>query len=206
MRPPRRRASLKVVVGLGNPGARYDATRHNVGWWLIDLLKRRWSASPFQHEDLWLRSTAALSGVGDVWLIKPTVYMNRSGIAVRALLENAPLDSPDDLLIVVDDVALAPGRPRFRARGSAGSHNGLTSVEEVLGTREYARLRIGVGEEPPGVARADWVLSEFEDPEDEDAVLEALPRLAEGVEVWAREGIEPAMNRYNVHPTSNQED
>jgi PTH1 family peptidyl-tRNA hydrolase len=164
----------------------------------VDLLKRRWSATPFQEEDLWLRSRAELSEVGEVWLIKPLTYMNRSGIAVRALLEYSPLDLEHDVLIVVDDVALEPGRPRFRARGSAGNHNGLQSIEDVLGTREYARLRIGVGAPPAGVELADWVLSEFDDPEDEDAVLEVLPRLGEAVELWAREGVEAAMNRYNA--------
>jgi PTH1 family peptidyl-tRNA hydrolase len=192
------------LIGLGNPGARYDATRHNVGWWLVDLLKRRWSATPFQEEDLWLRSRAELSEVGELWLIKPLTYMNRSGIAVRALLEYAPLDLEHDMLIVVDDVALEPGRPRFRARGSAGNHNGLQSIEDVLGTREYARLRIGVGAPPAGVELADWVLSDFDDPEDEDAVLEVLPRLAEAVELWAREGVEAAMNRYNA-PVGDEE-
>ncbi|MGD2216575.1 MAG: aminoacyl-tRNA hydrolase [Gemmatimonadales bacterium] len=192
------------MIGLGNPGARYDATRHNVGWWLVDLLKRRWSATPFQEEDLWLRSRAELSEVGELWLIKPLTYMNRSGIAVRALLEYAPLDLEHDMLIVVDDVALEPGRPRFRARGSAGNHNGLQSIEDVLGTREYARLRIGVGAPPAGVELADWVLSDFDDPEDEDAVLEVLPRLAEAVELWAREGVEAAMNRYNA-PVGDEE-
>jgi len=190
------------VVGLGNPGARYDATRHNVGWWLVDQLKRRWSAKPFQQEDLWYRSIAELEGVGDIWLIKPTTYMNRSGIAVRVLVESLDLDL-DDLLVVVDDTALDSGQPRFRARGSAGSHNGLQSVEEALDTQDYARLRIGVGVVPPGVSRSDWVLSEFDDPADEDAVLEVLPHLAEGVEVWAREGIEIAMNRYNMSRSSD---
>jgi PTH1 family peptidyl-tRNA hydrolase len=170
----------------------------------VDLLKRRWPATPFQEEDLWLRSTTELSGVGEIWLIKPLTYMNRSGMAVRALLEYTPLDLESDLLIVVDDVALEPGRPRFRARGSAGNHNGLQSVEEVLGTREYSRLRIGVGAPPGGVELADWVLSEFDDPEDEDAVLAVLPHAAEGVAVWAREGIEAAMNKYNA-PISDEE-
>ncbi len=133
-----------------------------------------------------------------IWLVKPTLYMNRSGVAVRALVDSEALDPVRDLLVVVDDVALPPGRPRFRARGSAGNHNGLRSVEEALGTREYARLRIGVGAPPPGADLAEWVLSEFDDPADEEAVLAALPRIADGVEVWAREGIEAAMNRYNA--------
>jgi PTH1 family peptidyl-tRNA hydrolase len=170
----------------------------------VDLLKRRWSATPFQEEDLWLRSEVELSEVGELWLIKPLTYMNRSGIAVRALLEYAPLDLEHDVLIVVDDVALEPGRPRFRARGSAGNHNGLQSIEDTLGTREYARLRIGVGAPPDDVELADWVLSEFDEPEDEDAVLDVLARLAEGVELWAREGVEAAMNLYNA-PLSDDE-
>jgi len=114
------------------------------------------------------------------------------------LVEDQSLDLRTDLLIVVDDVALEPGRPRFRAQGSAGSHNGLQSVEMALGTRDYARLRIGVGAAPANVDLADWVLSEFDDPADEDAVLAVLPRLVEGIELWAREGIDAAMNRYNV--------
>jgi PTH1 family peptidyl-tRNA hydrolase len=169
-----------------------------VGWWLIDLLRRRWSATPFQQENIWLRSSAELPGLGDIWLIKPTVYMNRSGVAVAALAGSESLDLQREMLVVVDDAALEPGRLRFRARGSAGSHNGLQSVEDALGTRDYARLRIGVGGPPPGIVLADWVLSEFDDADDEDAVLTLLPHLAEGVEVWAREGIDEAMNRFNV--------
>jgi PTH1 family peptidyl-tRNA hydrolase len=145
-----------------------------------------------------------VAGVGAVWLVKPLTYMNRSGLAVRAMLEWESLALGADLLIVVDDAALDPGRLRFRARGSAGSHNGLQSVEDALGTQEYARLRIGVGQPPAGVVLAEWVLSDFDDPDDEDSVLEALPRSCEGVELWAREGIESAMNRYNVTVISDE--
>lgn len=177
-----------------------------MGWWLVDLLRNRWPATPFQEEDLWLRSIAEPADLGEVWLIKPTVYMNRSGIAVRHLIEDVELDVESDLLIVVDDVALDPGQPRFRARGSAGSHNGLQSIEDALGTREYPRLRIGVGAAPPGVGLSDWVLSEFGDPADEDAVLATLSRLVEAVEIWIREGIDVAMNRYNVPVSSEDRD
>jgi PTH1 family peptidyl-tRNA hydrolase len=175
-----------------------------VAWWLLDELKRRWSATPFQAEDLWLWSAAEVAGVGGVALVKPLTYVNRSGLAVRALAEWEALDVETDLLVVVDDTALEPGRPRFRARGSAGGHNGLISIEGALGTRDYPRLRIGVGTPPAGVDSADWVLSEFDDPADEEAVLAILPRLAEGVELWAREGIEPAMNRYNAAPPADE--
>ena len=147
---------------------------------------------------MWLRSIAELPGLGDVWLIKPTLYMNRSGVAVATLVGTESLDLEREMLVVVDDAALEPGRLRFRARGSAGSHNGLQSIEESLGTREYARLRIGVGAPPSGISLSDWVTSDFDAAEDEDAVLALLPHLAAGVEVWAREGIDEAMNRYNV--------
>jgi PTH1 family peptidyl-tRNA hydrolase len=132
--------------------------------------------------------------------------MNRSGIAVRALCEWAEPDVTRDLLVVVDDSALEPGRPRFRARGSAGGHNGLQSIEYALDSQDYARLRIGVGAAPRGVSLADWVLSEFSDPADEDAVLAVLPRLVEGVEVWAREGIEAAMSRFNAPAAAGEAD
>lgn len=145
-----------------------------------------------------------MSDVGDIWLIKPLIFMNRSGIAVRALIEAKALDLERDLLVVVDDFALEPGRPRFRQRGSAGSHNGLQSIEEALGTQDYSRLRIGVGAVPRHESRSDWVLSEFDDAKDEDAVLEALPRLGEAVELWARTGIEAAMNRYNASPEMDE--
>ncbi len=198
---------MKVVLGLGNPGPEYVETRHNVAWWLLDLLARRWSAGPF-------RAGGAGFGLGgewaearvdgeEVWLVKPLTYVNRSGLVARAAVarlradEGAGFDVGRDLLVVVDDVALPPGRARFRARGSAGGHNGLLSVESALGTQGYSRLRIGVGGPPPGVELADWVLSLFESAEEEGAVLALLPELAEGVEVWVREGIEPAMSRYN---------
>ena len=186
---------MKVISGLGNPGPRYDATRHNVGWWLVDRLSSDWGLGPFRREGSGL---TAHGTVGDhsVLLIKPVTYMNRSGAALAPLARDPHLDIGQDLLVVVDDVALDVGRVRLRPGGSAGGHNGLKSVEAVLGTREYARLRIGVGAPPAGVDMADWVLSEFE-AEDEDEVLALLPELVDAVRVWMDEGIEPAMSRYN---------
>ncbi|NIP81136.1 MAG: aminoacyl-tRNA hydrolase, partial [Gemmatimonadetes bacterium] len=140
---------MKVICGLGNPGPEYDATRHNVGWWLVDRLSSEWGLGPFR------RSGPALATHGDVGgervlLLKPVTFMNRSGAALAPLLGESALDITEDLLVVVDDVALDVGRLRLRPSGSPGGHNGLKSVETVLGTREYARLRIGVGSPPPG--------------------------------------------------------
>jgi PTH1 family peptidyl-tRNA hydrolase len=186
---------VKVICGLGNPGPEYDATRHNVGWWLVDRLSSEWGLGPFR------RSGPALTAgglVGDhrVLLLKPVTFMNRSGAALAPLRNSPEVDVARDLLVVVDDVALDVGRVRLRPSGSSGGHNGLKSVEELLGTREYARLRVGVGSPPEGSPMADWVLSEFE-PDDEEVVLQLLPELEAAVHCWMDEGIEAAMSRYN---------
>lgn len=186
---------MKVILGLGNPGPRYDATRHNVGWWALDRLARDWEMGPFVQEGPALVARGHRGGI-PVLLLKPMTWMNRSGSALGLLREVEAFDPSRDLLVVVDDVALAPGRVRFRPGGSAGGHNGLRSVEAALGTDRYPRLRIGVGRSPPGVDLVDWVLSPM-DPEDEEAVLARLPELPAAVDCWIAEGTEAAMSRFN---------
>jgi peptidyl-tRNA hydrolase, PTH1 family len=186
---------VKVISGLGNPGPEYESTRHNVGWWLVDRLGQEWGLGPFR------RSGPALGAYGrvgnhEVLLLKPATYMNRSGDALAPARTDPAVEIGRDLLVVVDDVALEVGRIRIRPAGSDGGHNGLRSVEATLGTREYARLRIGVGAPPPEVDLADWVLSPFE-PEDEDVVLSLMPDLVAAVRTWMDEGVEAAMSRYN---------
>ena len=185
---------MKAVLGLGNPGPEYAETRHNVGWWLLDRLAGEWKAGRFRRARA---AETARARVGDeeVLLVKPLTYMNRSGLVARALGDE--LEPGRDLLVLVDDAALPPGRARLRAGGSAGGHQGLLSIEDALESQAYARLRIGVGAPPPGADLADWVLSPFESPEEEEAVLALFPRLVEGVETWVREGIEPAMRKTN---------
>lgn len=187
---------MKVIVGLGNPGAEYDATRHNVGWWVVDRLAYDWSFGSFRKEG---RALVSSGSVADhrVRLVKPTTYMNRSGAAIGMLRQQEGFDVTADLLVVVDDATREAGRVRFRPGGSAGGHNGLKSVEAALGTRDYPRLRIGVGECPPRVDMADWVLSPMPE-EDEDAVVALLPNLTEAVELWLTEGTQAAMNRFNT--------
>lgn len=185
---------MKIVLGLGNPGPEYADTRHNVGWWLLDHLVGRWSSGPFGPGRS-LEWTAARIDGEDVRLVKPQTFVNRTGLVARACA--AEVLPERDLLVVVDDAALPPGSARLRARGSAGGHKGLLSIEDALGTPVYPRLRIGVGAPPPGTEMRDWVLSPFDAAEDEEAVLALFPRLAEGVEVWVREGIERAMNVTN---------
>ena len=179
-------------MALGNPGAKYDATRHNVGWWAADRLSHDWDFGGF---DAGRTYAAAEGSVGDhrVRIVKPLTYMNRSGAVLREVFEGDPAE---DLLVIVDDVYLDAGRLRLRPRGSAGGHNGLESIETVLGTRDYPRLRIGVGGPPEGVELVDWVLSPFTS-EDEERVLERLGDLAAGLRVWLDEGLGAAMNRLN---------
>lgn len=183
------------MVGLGNPGSEYDATRHNVGWWLLDRLAYEWDFPLFQREGKAMVTEGSRDD--EVFrLIKPNTFMNRSGQALTALASFSEFLPEEDLLIVVDDAALDVGRVRFRSQGSPGGHNGLKSVSQALGSDDYSRLRIGVGIPPENADLSDWVLSPM-GPEDEDVILGLLPELVRGVEVWGSEGMEMAMNSFN---------
>lgn len=186
---------MKAIVGLGNPGPRYDATRHNVGWWALDRFAYDWDFDGFVREGPALVATGVRDGV-PIQLIKPTTYMNRSGAALMLLRGHEDFDVRSDLLVVVDDATLDVGRVRFRPSGSAGGHNGLKSIEGALGSREYPRLRIGVGVPPPGEDLADWVLSPM-DADDEETVVALLPELTRAADAWIAEGTEAAMNKFN---------
>ncbi|MDH3205317.1 MAG: aminoacyl-tRNA hydrolase [Gemmatimonadota bacterium] len=186
---------MKAIVGLGNPGPQYDATRHNVGWWVADRLAYDWGFDSFRRDGPALVTEGTVDGTV-VRLLKPTTYMNRSGLALRPLIPMEDFDASEDLLIVVDDASLDVGRVRFRPEGGPGGHNGLKSVAGALQSNEYARLRIGVGKKPDGADLSDWVLAPMP-VEDEDVVVELLPDLTKAVEAWVAEGVEPAMNRFN---------
>jgi PTH1 family peptidyl-tRNA hydrolase len=196
---------LKVIVGLGNPGREYSATRHNVGWWLIDHLADVWHLDGWKKDGESQVANGAVGGV-KVRLVKPQTYMNLSGQALKNYVRRPFWSAAKDLLVVVDEVQIPVGRFRVRARGSAGGHNGLKSVEHTLGTQDYARLRIGVGpaEERKGIYKdlADFVLSPFARDERED-VLALLPPLTATVETWLHDGVEKAMNLHNRAPDSD---
>lgn len=186
---------MKVICGLGNPGPQYEETRHNVGWWVVEEAQATWRFPEFRRAGpAWVSQGRV--GDHEVVLVEPLTFMNRSGAALAALPGIEGFDVARDLLVVVDDVALDTGRVRFRARGSAGGHNGLKSVESTLGTQEYARLRIGVGAPPPGADMADWVLAPFEDP-DRDTVVGLLPELVDALRTWLENGVEAAGSRHN---------
>lgn len=187
---------MKIVACLGNPGAEYASTRHNVGWWLADRIADSWALGRFKRNGPVASAEGRIEGVR-TRVVKPLSYMNRSGSALLAHLKNAELDVASDLLVVVDDVALEPGRARLRASGSAGGHNGLKSVEASLRTREYPRLRIGVGAKPAGADLASWVLSP-PPRDDRQAILGILPALVDCVAAWVLRGTEAAMNDCNA--------
>lgn len=178
---------MKIICGLGNPGPEYEHTRHNVGWWVVERARRSWAFPEFRRAGTARLSTGAVAG-HDVVLLQPLTYMNRSGRVLAPLREQPEFEIARDLLVVVDDTALEVGRVRLRARGSSGGHNGLRSIEEVLETQEYARLRVGVGQPPPEVDMVDWVLSGFADEAEERLVLEVAAELVPALELWLAEG------------------
>ena len=188
---------MKLIVGLGNPGREYRETRHNVGFLVADEIARRHQLT-FAMAPSQLPETVVVKKFGPepLLLAKPLTFMNRSGEAVAALARY--YDVPcGDLLIVVDDVDLAFGRLRARARGSAGTHNGLRSVVDRLGSTDFPRLRLGVGRGDARRDLADHVLSKFE--ADERAALESfIARAADAAEMFAAEGISKVMNAYNA--------
>ena len=185
---------MSLVLGLGNPGARYAHTRHNAGWDVVERLVARWKASPLETTREY-RAWRGTDGGREVDLMVPLTFMNLSGEAVTVYRERRGL-TPAELLVVVDDVYLPLGRLRFRPAGSSGGHNGLASLEEALGTREWNRLRIGVGAAANAAELREHVLEGYG--ADEVPVIEsALERATEAVECWCREGIVSAMNRFN---------
>jgi len=176
---------LRAVVGLGNPGPEYAATRHNAGFELADALVARWGFPPFRRGERARVTEGDVEGV-PVRVLKPTTYMNASGAALASLRADPAFDPARDLLILVDDFAIPSGTFRLRGEGSAGGHNGLKSIESALMSQQYARLRIGVGPLPDGVSDwSEYVLAPFT-PEQREQVEALMPELIEVVEKWLR--------------------
>lgn len=185
-----------LVVGLGNPGAEYEWTRHNLGFMLVDLLARQANIDIRSSECKALVGRARIEGA-NVELVKPQTYMNLSGESVACLLrKRVELTAQDNLLVVIDDLALPFGSIRLRASGSSGGHNGLKSIKQHLRTEDYPRLRIGIKPEHPIADTARFVLERFQHGARKQ-VEEVLERGAEVVRAVIGDGIEHAMARYN---------
>ncbi len=196
---------MKLVVGLGNPGREYEHTRHNVGWWVVDHLADVW------HFDGWRKDGHALISDGRVGatrvrLLKPQTFMNLSGQAIAPYLRREHWSVSNDLLVIVDEVALPLGRIRFRARGSAGGHNGLKSIEAHTRTGEYARLRVGI--RPVETERvvgdlADFVLGRAGRGE-RGAIDELMPHMTTVIERWIAEGPDAAARVQPPRPPADE--
>ena len=184
-----------LVVGLGNPGGQYELTRHNVGFRVVDELAER-ARIPVQKLKFRALTNTAQVGDAKALLMKPVTYMNLSGEAVRQAVDFYKIQ-PDHVLVVSDDTALALGRLRIRKGGSAGGHNGLKNIILHLGTDQFPRLRVGVGEKPhPDYDMADWVLGKFTG-EDKKTMDAAVKRAADAIECILAEGLDRGMNRFN---------
>jgi peptidyl-tRNA hydrolase, PTH1 family len=184
---------MKLIVGLGNPGAEYERTRHNVGWMVVEAFARKFRIDIAKHEKNALTGTGRVAG-GSVMVAKPITYMNLSGDAVR-LLVNAYLESTDDLIVVYDDIDLPLAKLRIRPSGSAGTHNGMRSIVQMLGTERFPRLRVGIGASDGGRLR-DYVLDEFAGDE-QPLVDRAIERSVDALLLFARGDLRRAMNEFN---------
>ena len=184
-----------LIVGLGNPGSKYEDTRHNVGFLAADELARRGSFSIQRVRFKALTAPAEIGGQG-VLVMKPTTYMNLSGEAVGEAARFYKI-APDHVLVISDDVDLPLGKLRIRTGGSAGGHNGLKSIIQHLGSDQFPRLKVGVGGKPhPDYDMADWVLGRLQG-EDKKVMDESIKRAADAIECFLRDGPQRAMNRFN---------
>lgn len=185
---------MKIIVGLGNPGQKYNGTRHNVGFEVLNRLATRGNAELPKAK---FESLVAECGTGDSrrLLVWPQTFMNRSGIAASQAATFYKIER-EELLVVCDDFHLPVGQLRFRAKGSAGGQKGLNDILQHFGDEATPRLRIGVGPKPPGVDTANFVLSKFAK-QDQEIIEQTLSEAAAAVECWASAGMLEAMNRYN---------
>lgn len=193
---------LKVVVGLGNPGKKYEVTRHNMGALVIQGIAHLHGWSFKEDKKLFALTAKGMIGEHSLLLVLPTTYMNDSGRAVRRTLDYYKL-GPEHLLVVSDETALPFGEMRLRERGSAGGHNGLKSVQAHLGTSDYARLRMGIGRGRKERALADYVLDNFSK-EETDALTQFIQKGASTVEQLLTEEITRMMNDVNIKVESKQ--
>ncbi len=193
---------MKLLVGLGNPGAEYVRTRHNAGFMAIDLLAERHGQGQVARSKFNAMLLDVPVNGQRCLLMKPVTYMNRSGQAIAEAARFFKLDPAKDVLVLVDDVALPCGTVRLKASGGAGGHNGLTDIARKLGSENYARLRIGIDEKPPMMRLEDYVLGRFTE-EQIDRLTPALKQAADAAEGFVAEGIDAAMNNFNTKTASS---
>lgn len=185
-----------VIVGLGNPGKKYEDTRHNAGYMAIDAIAAKYGIPVKEKKHKALCGNGVIEGQ-KVLLIKPETYMNLSGESVADVLNFYKLDPEEDLLVIFDDISLAPGNIRIRKKGSAGGHNGMKSIIAHTGTQNFMRIKIGVGEKPSGWDLADYVLGHFSE-EDQKKLATVMPDVIQAAVLIGQGDIDKAMNDYNA--------
>lgn len=186
---------MYIIVGLGNPGREYAHTRHNVGFDTIDVLADTYRIDVDNKKFKGLYGKGIIEGQRVV-LVKPQTYMNLSGECVREVTDFFKVDETSELIVIYDDISLEPGQLRVRKKGSAGGHNGIKNIISHLGTQEFLRVKVGVGEKPKGYDLADYVLGHFSKEERAD-VEDAMKRASDAVVSLMTEGADAAMNAYN---------
>lgn len=185
-----------VIVGLGNPGKKYENTRHNAGFIAIDALADKYGISISEKKHKALCGAGVIEG-NKVVLVKPQTFMNLSGESVRSIMDFYKIDPEEDMLVIYDDISLAPGNIRIRKKGSAGGHNGIKSIIAHAGTQNFMRVKVGVGEKPSGWDLADYVLGHFSD-EDNVKLKEIMPDIIQAVTFMVQGDVDKAMNDFNA--------
>lgn len=185
---------MKLIIGLGNPGEKYDQTRHNIGFRVIDECSNRLGINVNQTKFKSMFGYEVVQGE-KLCLLKPLTYMNLSGEAVRPFIDYYKI-SVEDIVVVYDDLDLPPGKIRLRQKGGHGGHNGIKSLIAHLGTEKFKRIRVGVGRPPIGIQVSNYVLGTFS-PEEKPLVSEAVVNSTDACETWLKEDFLKVMNRYN---------
>lgn len=185
-----------LIVGLGNPGKQYEHTRHNVGFDVIDVIADKYNISVTEKKHKALCGKGVIEGHKAV-LAKPQTFMNASGESVAELLGYYKLDAGSELIVIFDDISLAPGNIRVRKKGSAGGHNGIKNIISMIGSQEFMRVKVGVGEKPKGWDLVDHVLGHF-DAADRELVEQAMEDAAAAAVMMLRGEVDKAMNDFNA--------
>ena len=185
-----------VIVGLGNPGKKYENTRHNAGFIAIDALADKYGISISEKKHKALCGAGVIEG-NKVLLIKPQTFMNVSGESVRSVMDFYKIDPEEDMMVIYDDISLAPGNIRIRKKGSAGGHNGIKSIIAHAGTQNFMRIKVGVGEKPSGWDLADYVLGHFSE-EDNQKLKDVMPDIIQAATLMVQGDVDKAMNDFNA--------
>lgn len=187
---------MYVIAGLGNPDKKYENTRHNIGFDVIDALAEKYNISMNEKKHKAICGRGLVAGV-KVLLVKPQTYMNLSGDSIAEVLEFYKLDADEELIVIFDDISLAPGNIRIRKKGSAGGHNGIKSIIARCGSSGFSRIKVGVGEKPKGWDLADYVLGHFSK-EEREYVEDAISDAIKAAEYMVNDETDRAMNEFNA--------